>query len=56
MTHRTTPDGENRRPAGRPRPSVHHTRRARIPRSDNPEPTGRTSKSFLLSKLDQFVN
>lgn len=23
---------------------------------DNPEPTGRTSKSFLLSKLDQFVN
>lgn len=23
---------------------------------DNPEPSGRTSKSFLLSKLDQFVN
>ena len=23
---------------------------------NNPEPTGRTSKSFLLSKLDQFVN
>lgn len=39
MTHRTTPDGENRRPAGRTRPSVRHTRRARIPRSDNPETT-----------------
>ena len=23
---------------------------------DNPEPSGRTSKSFLLSKLDQYVN
>ena len=37
MTHRTTPDGENRRPAGRPRPSVRHTRRTRPQRSDNPE-------------------